>query len=152
MNANTTELWGKYKKEGYSNNLYIKEINNKGMGVFAGKDIKSGEIIEYCHCMVLGFRENYHKDPIVFQYAYPGDDEITDEWTNHGRKLLIPLGFGGIYNSSEKENLANAAFKTYTNDKLLVFYSLRDISKNEEVLVWWSTDYYNYFIAKKQGV
>jgi SET domain-containing protein len=146
---NIIENWKNYKNSGYSSDLYIKTSGKKGLGVFAKNDIKKDDVIEYCHCMVLGFRENYHKDPVIFQYAYPGDDEVSDEWANHGRKFLIPLGFGGIYNSSETQNLANAAFKTHTNESLLVFYALKDIKKDEEVLVWWSTEYYNYFIKNK---
>ena len=142
--------YAEHKKNGYKSDLYIKEVKNKGMGVFANNDIKSGDVIEYCHCMVLGFRENYHKDPVIYQYAYPGDDEISDEWTVHGRKFLIPLGFGGIYNSSETQINSNAAFKTYTDDKLMIFYAIKDIKKDEEVLVWWSQDYYDYFIAQKR--
>jgi hypothetical protein len=142
--------WHKYKEAGYSNNLYIKNSGQRGMGVFAGTNIKSGDVIEYCHCMLLGFRENYHKDPVIYQYAYPGDDEVSDEWTVHGRKFLIPLGFGGIYNSSDAQNLSNAAFKTYTDEKLMIFYALKDIKQDEEVLVWWSDEYYNYFIAQKR--
>lgn len=142
--------WEDKKRCGYSNNLYIKEVSGKGMGVFSRESVKSGDILEYCHCMVLGFRENYHKDPVLFQYCYPGDDEVSDEWTIHGRKFLIPLGFGGIYNSSDKENCANVGFKTYTNEKLMIFYATKDIKVDEELLVWWSLDYYNYFIAQKK--
>jgi SET domain-containing protein len=144
-----TQEYEKLKKIGIKSKTYIKEAENKGMGVFASEDIKAGDVIEYCHCMVLAFRENYHKDPVIYQYAYPGDDEISDEWTNHGRKFLIPLGYGGIYNSSEKEIYANAKFRTYTDDKLIIFTATKDIKTDEEVLVWWSQQYYDYFIKNK---
>lgn len=46
--------WQEAKKSGHSNsNLYIKRAGNKGLGVFANKDFKTGEVIEYCHCLPI---------------------------------------------------------------------------------------------------
>lgn len=136
------------KNIGYNNKkLYVKNSGDKGLGVFTGEDIKFGDVVEYCHCIVLDQREKHHSDKELFRYAYPGDDEISDEWVEHGRKFLIPLGYGSIYNSSEFEKDANAKFKTYTLDKLIIFYALRDIVKDSEILVWWSQDYYDFFCS-----
>lgn len=144
------ENWKNIRLSGYfCDNVYIKTAGNKGMGVFARRDILAGSVIEYCYCMVLGFRENYHKDPVLFQYCYPGDDEVSDEWSKHGRKFLIPLGFGSVYNSSDSELNSNAVFKTNTNEKLITFVASKDIKKDSEILVWWSQAYYDYFCCKK---
>ena len=52
------ENWEKLSREGYASPLKIQQSGVKGLGVFADKDYKKGEILDYCHCIVLDWKGN----------------------------------------------------------------------------------------------
>jgi len=138
--------WSKLKIEGYSlDHLEIKATDFKGLGVFAKKEIKAGEIIEYCHCIALSYKSKMITDPSIIQYYYscPPKDE-------YGMSGLIPLGFGGIYNTSEDAKSANAYYVTDYEDKTIFYIALNDIKASEEICVWHGERYYNAWIASNK--
>jgi hypothetical protein len=61
---------------------------------------------------------------------------------------MMPLGFGPIYNSADKEFLKNTQYFLFPEDMLIVFVAQKNISANEEILVWWGEDYYNNWCEK----
>jgi len=141
--------WDLIKKSGYvSPYIYIKNADHKGLGVFAKTDIQKDTIIEYCHSIVLNSSYEQIKDHKVCQYTYT---YYTDKEV---QMAIMPLGFGMIYNSGDKEDEANTEYSVIENEHLVVFKTIKDVSKDEELLVWWSQKYYNYWIKgyiKKEG-
>lgn len=95
--------------------IEIRKSNIHGWGVFAKDDIENNELLEECHG--LFFFDCNLKEGVDFSFP-----------TENG--LMIPYGYGAIYNSSKFSNVI-AKFK----NKILNFYSTRDIHKNEELFI-----------------
>ena len=139
VHKNLTEI----KNRGFSHeNLYIKEVQGKGLGVFSKTDIPSGEIVEMCHAIVFDWRAKYHKDPSISQYAY-WDNCQCDECKRHGKLGMILLGNGSVYNSAPRKEEKNVDFIIYAKSKMGMFVSQKDIKAHEEILTWWGEGYYN---------
>jgi SET domain-containing protein len=98
------------------NDLYLKEINQKiGWGVFAGNDIKKGDIVENCYSIIVNDKWETYKKYIFY--------------LNNGTDALIPLGFGCIYNHSETPNLEWKQI----DDRIIQFYAITDIISGDEL-------------------
>lgn len=133
--------WQEAKKNGYSNShLYIKNVQNKGLGVFSNNNIKKGEVVEYCHSILIETPKPWMRDRTITKYCY---------WSND--LGIMPLGFGPIYNCAEREHLKNTGFFLFPEDALVVFVAQKDIAKNEEILVWWGEGYYNSWCKQNNG-
>lgn len=131
--------WQEAKKNGHSSsNIYIKKIDPKGIGVFANKDIKTGEVIEYCHCLPIEIPGRWMNDKGIKNYSY---------WS--GERGFIALGFGSIYNSAERDHLKNAGYFIFEDDNLIVYVAQKDIKKDEEILTWFGDGFYNYWCMPK---
>jgi len=140
--------WKKLKVQGVRNDhLEIKESPGKGLGVFARRDIAEGEVIEYCHAIVLDWKKKYIGDAQIRRYAWWSGCSCED-CRKHGDRALIALGYGAIYNSADKEEEANAANHIHTNDSLLVFTAKRPIKAGEEILVWYGQAYLDFWCRK----
>jgi hypothetical protein len=123
-------------------NLDIREVGAKGLGVFAIAPIRAGEVVEYCHAILLGYRHRYTHDSALKQYAYWLNCNCK-ECKAHGVHGMIPLGFGSIYNSAESEQEANASHRMFAKERLIVFIAKRDIPAGEEILTWWGQKYFD---------
>jgi hypothetical protein len=123
-------------------------IPNAGIGVFAKKDFQPSEAIEQCHCILLKWRSSYPIDPNLLRYAYAfGCD--CDICRVYGRKLLLPLGYGSIYNTSLKEEDANAAWYLNIAESLQIFVCKKPIKIGEEIIVYYGDGYLNQYINQK---
>lgn len=132
--------WEKHKRNGYvSDYVYIKNTENKGMGVFAKKDIPTNTIIEYCYCLVFNIKkDNFSSDPKhkIYRYCY----------NNHEKQeIILPLGFGIIYNCGNTLEEVNSRYFHSSDKRLFIIESFKKISKDEEILLYWGEDYYNYW-------
>lgn len=129
-------LWQEFKKSknGYNNShLYIKNVNqHKGLGVFPNQNIKEGQIVEFCHCVKIDTPKQWIHDRGLLKYCY---------WTNYGQGVM-PLGYGPIYNSADRQHLRNTDFFIFPEDNLIVFVAQKNITAHEEILVWWGDSYY----------
>jgi hypothetical protein len=123
-------------------NIDVREAGTKGLGVFATDSFRAGNAIEYCHAILLGFRNRYTHDPSLKQYAYWLNCSCK-ECKTHGVQGMIPLGFGAIYNSAESEQEANASHRMFAKERLIVFVAKRDILAGEEILTWWGQKYFD---------
>lgn len=152
---NKTEILNIYrfaKQNGFNNeHLEVKQTENKGLGVFAKKEIKQNEIIEICHCITLDWRTKYTKDPQIYRYAVAiyGCDCI--ECKNHGQQLLIALGYGSIYNCYEFEEQNNAKYLIGVDDErhYIAFYATRNILNGEEIMAYLGDKYYRHWCKIK---
>jgi len=106
-----------YESELKQHDISVKPSKIHGYGVFANKKILAGEIIEECY-MIFGS----YKDPHISGFAFGFNTE----------KSYLPLGFGMIYNSSEKNN---AAHYLDSNKKVMLVEATKDILPGEEICI-----------------
>jgi hypothetical protein len=148
-------LWEKFKKEGFPETpVTVKPAEHKGFGVFAKRDIKSGEWVELCHSVRLGWKRRYVGDPGILQYAYWDNNCECEDCKNHGAIGLIPLGAGSIYNSAENETEANIVHTAIGSQRLVAFLAIKDVIAGTELLTWWGDNYFNRWCLpnKQQSV
>ena len=108
-------------------NIVIKKSPIHGWGVFASKKIKENEIIEVCYPvdMELDISE---PSEILERYRFNWPQGLTPT------KLVLPTGYGMIYNHSEKPN---ANWRSNFDNETFEFYALRDIEEGEEIFTWY---------------
>jgi SET domain-containing protein len=104
--------------------IITRRTLKKGLGVFALKDFKEGEIIESAPVLIFDTkgRKNLEKT-LLSHYVYP--------WRSTRGAALV-LGYGSIYNHSFSPN---ADWKQNFKTKCMVYRALRPIKKGEEVTV-----------------
>jgi hypothetical protein len=108
-----------------SDKVYLgkSKIRSAGRGVFAGRDIKKGEIIEKCPVIeVSKDNTSYLSESILASYIF--------FYGKKKERSLVALGYGSIYNHTEK---ANAKFKIREKDMTIDFVAIKDIKKDEEI-------------------
>ena len=113
------------KKLTPSNKIYVgkSEIINAGRGVFARRDIKKGEIIETSPIIEISKYDTSNlKDSFLVTYFF--------YFGKNKQRLATALGFGSIYNHSQKPNIT---YKIKPRDKLIEFTALDDINKDDEL-------------------
>lgn len=125
--------------------LYIKSAEHKGVGVFAKKDISKGEVVEYCPSIILGWRSKYHHDTKLLRYVFSDDSCSCQHCKKHGNLLMLPLGYGGIYNSADSKENANIKYHLYQGSKVIIFVADKDINKDQEILYWRGQEYYDNY-------
>jgi SET domain-containing protein len=103
--------------------IEIKPSPGKGMGVFAIKQIKLGEIIEECHLVTLPTKR-WEKSRILdnYRFCYPQGDD----W----QEYVLPLGYGCIYNHSDNNN---AMWRNHPTFRAFQFYAVKDIEPGDEI-------------------
>ncbi len=92
-------------------------------GIFADQDIREGEIIE--ECPVILVPNNEIEDlakTVMTKYEFVWDSEHE----------AVVLGYGSLYNHDKEPN---AEFEHDFEKKTMIFRALRDIKKDEELLI-----------------
>lgn len=104
--------------------IIVRRVRNRGRGVFALKDFKTGEIIESCPVLPLNTKERkYCEKTLLNHYIYP--------WRST-RGAAVVLGYGSIYNHSFTPN---ADWKQNFKTGCMVYRAIKPIKKDEEILV-----------------
>jgi len=103
--------------------LEVKASDIEGRGVFATANILEGEVIEECHFLPI---------TLVDYKALENLQTIVHTFPIFSKNCVVVLGFGSIYNHSAD---ASAYWETDEEENLFRFIALRDISKDEEVVV-----------------
>jgi SET domain-containing protein len=100
----------------FQNNLLVKKSPIHGYGVFAQKNIKKGELVEDCCCLVFD-----GKGEVLIDYAFA-----------IGRKAMVLTGFGCLYNHADDYNVGHEL-----DEKNLIvrFKARRAIKKGEELFI-----------------
>ncbi|MDP4011489.1 MAG: SET domain-containing protein [Candidatus Roizmanbacteria bacterium] len=103
--------------------IQVSTIPNAGRGIFTSKPIKAGEIIEICPVIILP-QKDYPliKQTLLRNYYFM--------WGTN--TVAICLGYGSLYNHSYTPN---ATYMKKIKEKTIEFIALRDVKKNEEILV-----------------
>jgi len=113
------------------NAISVRPSTIHGRGVFADKDIAPGEIIEECHLVVMSDKPSPLRD-YLFNLCKP---EQPDEVAKHG----LVLGFGSIYNHSNKPN----THYEYDHDKFVVrFTAISAIYRDEEIFTYYGHNWF----------
>jgi SET domain-containing protein len=110
--------------------LYIRETDGKGRGVFCSEDIRKGEIIETCPVIVCPPEDRSLIDQTyLYNYYFL--------WEDDHKSTAIALGFGSIYNHSYSPN---AAYETYYEEQIIQFIAIKDIPADTEITVNYNHD------------
>ena len=111
------------KKELFQNKISVKRSRTHGYGVFAGKTIQKGEIIEECYVLITR-----GKDKALEDYYFDGDG-----------KYALLTGYGIIYNHSDDDN---AEYHINVKRRLATIKASRKIKKGEEIFVSYGDEWF----------
>src|SRR5262249_37688425 len=104
-----------------SSALYVRKVRGMGRGVFAGRALCAGEVIEVCPVIVLPWgTEEECLGGSLRCYVF--------KWGSAEDRLAIALGYGSLYNHSADPN---AAFTPRHARNEIVFRAVRDIAAGE---------------------
>lgn len=103
--------------------IVVRPSSIHGYGVFAAEDIPTTGIIEECLVLVSDSRH-----PSLNNYYFSAK-----------KKSGLALGYGSIYNHS---NEPNADYIFDEERSVLTFFALRNISPNEEILVFYGPTWF----------
>lgn len=106
------------------NNLIVKRSPMHGYGVFAGKDLRKGEIIEECYIIITKGK----------------DKALEDYYFNANGKDAILTGYGIIYNHCDDDN---AEYTLNMKRRLATFKAIRPIKKGEEIFVSYGDEWFS---------
>ena len=117
--------------------IVIKESPIHGMGVFATEKIKEGEIIEVCYLVDMELDISKPSEILErYRFNWPQGNNLT--------KLVIPTGYGMIYNHNENPN---ANWRSNFDNETFEFYAIREIEIGEEIFTWYGGE--NYWSGMK---
>lgn len=120
---------------------WVEQIN--GWGVFTKEDIQTETILETCPALVYPLLDALS---IVSWDMENGKDSLMSLglylYSLHWEEsyVAIPLGWGGLYNHSDKNN---AQFVADKSNGVIHIMSLRDIKAGEQVLVSYGPTWFN---------
>lgn len=98
------------------NKIYVKKSRTHGYGVYAGKTIKKGEVIEECYVLITRGK----------------DRALEDYYFDAKGKYALLTGFGIIYNHSDDEN---ADYIIDVKRRLATIKAIRTIKKGDEIFL-----------------
>lgn len=101
----------------FQNKLVVQKSSMHGYGVFAGKTIKKGEIIEECYIIIS---------------KRGGDRGLEDFYFDVKGKYGVFLGFGSIYNHSDEPN---ADYRISVTNRVATIKATETIRKGKEIFV-----------------
>ena len=125
----------------YRNEIEVRKSTIHGYGVFAKKDIMTGEILEECHYTKLSLKDVDSIDS-VYYYYWPkskGDDRPKPP---HSFRAFL-FGYASLYNSAEKIEDRMVNYYTSEKDNIFIFKSVKDIKKDQEILSWYDNGKFN---------
>ncbi len=103
--------------------LYVAQSEISGRGVFCGRDIPEGSLIEICQVIRIPAKDMANlKSTVLYDYYF--------EWGESDQEGAIALGSGSIYNHSTSPNAKYLA--DYENDELQVI-SIKAIEAGTEI-------------------
>lgn len=106
----------------------VKSLHNRG--VFANRNFEKSDIIEVCPVIPISEKDfKKLKGTALENYPFSWNDDST----------CIVLGYGSLYNHSDTPNI-----KWFDTDLVKVFYALRDIKKDEELLYNYNNPEYQF--------
>jgi len=112
------------KNKLFLNMIYVKKSPPFGYGVFAGKKLRKGELIEECY----------------FILSKGGDKTLADFYFDANGKYALFLGYGSIYNHSDD---ANADYIINRKTRIATIRAERTIAKGAEIFLSYGEDWFS---------
>ena len=110
--------------------ICIKDTGKYGRGVFATRDIKTGELIEVSPVLASSKNDwKYLKKTVLYNYCF--------SWGENYEHTAIALGYGSLYNHSYTPN---AKFANNTDNTSIDFYAIADINDGQEITINYNED------------
>jgi SET domain-containing protein len=126
--------------------IEVRESTIHGYGVFAKDFIKKDELLEECHWVRIPkeVSPDMSKEDgeFILRYLFQwpkimkmggGSLPMDTPWVG-----AAPFGFGQIYNSRDRNSTPNADWETNVEINLFEFSAIKDIQKDEEILIDYS--------------
>jgi hypothetical protein len=114
--------------------IEIRQSPIHGHGIFAKEDILADTVLEEVPFIYVSYEV---KPDYLFAYPRGGTPEEDMVGVKHG--CALPFGYACLYNHGE---CANSSWKTDTKHSLFVFFTQKDVRKDEELLVYYGPDSY----------
>jgi SET domain-containing protein len=105
--------------------IFVAYSEVHGKGVFAGRDIEVGEVIEVCPIIL------FPKDQLADVRKTVLDDYYFD-WGEHGEWFAFCMGYGSFYNHSYEPN---AEYGMDFDAQTIDFYCIKPIAAGDEILI-----------------
>lgn len=103
--------------------LFVAPSVIHGLGVFAAREIRAGELVECCPALVCPAGE----EELLGATALRG---LYFTWRNEA--VAVALGFGSLYNHSWRPN---ARYELKYRARLVRFLAVRTIAEGEEITI-----------------
>ncbi|KAK5127641.1 hypothetical protein LTR85_006982 [Meristemomyces frigidus] len=113
--------------------LYLVSNTPKGRGVFAGRDIPSGTIIDICAVLVLDPVENVEHIEKTSLYHYTYNWPMANPAGKPTKTQAVVFGLGSMFNHSTEDQ--NVGWKRDLKHELVTYSALRDIREGEELCI-----------------
>ncbi|MDX2133858.1 MAG: SET domain-containing protein [Saprospiraceae bacterium] len=105
--------------------IFVGPSDRHGKGVFAGRDISAGEVIEICPLILFPKAQLQHVRQTVL-------DDYYFDWGDDGEWFAFALGYGSVYNHDYDPN---AEYEMDFAYQTIDFYAIKDINAGEEITV-----------------
>src|SRR5262249_3522112 len=105
--------------------LEVRDAGAMGRGVFAGRRIRRGELIEACPVLVLSSSDETRLTGATL-------DRYLFAWGEGTKGACLALGLGSLYNHSAAPNAVACRVEEATR---IEFVALRDIAAGEQIFV-----------------
>jgi SET domain-containing protein len=117
--------------------LYIKPSPLGGKGVYASRDIKKGEILEY---------SPYIEDTLDKFTGVVRDYVFSKPTNTNDKKAILVFGYSSMYNHAD---VPSADWKI-ENDGMKITAN-KDINKDDEIFISYGSNYWNTRILEKKA-
>lgn len=110
--------------------IFFAHSDTHGTGVFAGRDIEEGEVIEVCPVLLFPKAQLHHVRQTVL-------DDYYFDWGDEGEWYALCLGYGSLYNHSYSPN---AEYGMDFENQTIDFYCVKPILAGEEIFINYNGD------------
>lgn len=113
------------------NNLFIKQTETMGRGVFTRRPIQKGHIIEEAPVILVPNEDDFHFQKTALRFYCFN--------THTSGNSCVALGYGSLYNHAPM-GIANTTYLFDSINNLMVFKADRDIEEGEQLFVYYGYD------------
>lgn len=107
--------------------------SNTGRGVFAGRNISAGTVIDTCPVLILDPTENIEHIEKTSLYHYTYNWPSQDSSDKQTKTQAVVFGLGSMFNHSIQDQ--NVGWKRDVDRELVIYRALRDIEEGEELCI-----------------
>ncbi|KFY95064.1 hypothetical protein V498_03536 [Pseudogymnoascus sp. VKM F-4517 (FW-2822)] len=106
-----------------------------GRGVFAGRDIPGGTILEVCPVLILDPQENeeHVRKTDLYNYTYNWPLPAAEGSKVPGKTQAVVFGIGSLFNHSQRRQ--NVGWMRDVSKGVVVYRTLQDVRKGDELCI-----------------